>query len=165
MADTQLKPVTMRGVRIIFRNFRGEAGKFNAEGTRNFGVILPPEVVQPMTDDEWNVKWLEPREEDAEEGEQAIAWLPVEAAFNKGRPPTCYLITERGRTLLTEDKVAILDGVDITNVDMIVNPSRYNLPTGRSGVKAYLKSIYVTIEEDELEKEYNERFEQGGGGE
>lgn len=159
MAD--LKPVTMRGVRIIFRNFRGEAGKFNQAGTRNFGVILPPEVVEPMTTDGWNVKLLEPREEDRGEGELPVAWLPVEAAFTKGRPPQCVLITERGRTNLTEETVSTLDYADITNVDMIVNPSTYDV-NGRSGVKAYLKSIYVTIEEDELEREYAERFEGQG---
>jgi len=156
MAD--LKPVTMRGVRIIFRNFRGEAGKYNQEGTRNFGVILPPEVAEAMANDGWNVKMLMPREEDAEEGEQPVPWLPVEAAFSKGRPPQAVMITERGRTNLTEDTVQRLDYVDISNVDMIVNPSTYDV-NGRQGVKAYLKSIYVTIEEDELEREYAEKFE------
>jgi hypothetical protein len=153
-----LKPVTMRGVRIIFRNFRGEAGKFNQEGTRNFGVILPPEVAEAMANDGWNVKLLQPREEDKEEGELPVPWLPVEAAFSKGRPPQCVMITERGRTDLSEETVQRLDYVDIVNVDMIVNPSTYDV-NGRQGVKAYLKSIYVTIEEDELEREYAERFE------
>ena len=29
--------------RIIFRNFRGEGGKFNKEGDRNFALIIPNE--------------------------------------------------------------------------------------------------------------------------
>lgn len=162
----QLSPVTMRGVRLVFRNFRGEKGKYNQEGTRNFGVIIPDQEVngrslaEVMADDGWNIKVLKPREEDAEEGELPVPWLPVEAAFNKGRPPQCFLITDRGRTILTEETVSLLDGADIVNVDMIVNPSRYKIEaTGRQGVKAYLKSIYVTIEEDELEREYAEKLE------
>jgi hypothetical protein len=153
---TELSSVTMRDVRIIFRNFRGEKGTYNQEGTRNFGVILPPDVAERMAADGWNVKNLQPREEDAEEGELPVPWLPVEAAYDKGRPPTVVLITDDGnkRTNLTAETIANLDWVDIVKVDMIVNPYAWDV-NGKSGVKAYLKSIYVTIEEDELEREYN----------
>ena len=152
MAD--LSPVTMRDVRIIFRNFRGEEGQYNQEGTRNFGVILPPDVAEAMAADGWNVKTLKPREEDAEEGELPTPWLPVEAAYEKGRPPTIVLITDTGRTNLSAETVAQLDWVDIVKVDMIVNPFSWTQPSGKSGVKAYLKSMYITIEQDELEREY-----------
>lgn len=157
----QLNSVTMRDVRIIFRNFRGEEGKFNQKGTRNFGVILPPDIAEAMASDGWNVKNLQPREEDAEEGELPTPWLPVEAAYDKGRPPTVVLITDHGRTNLSEQTIENLDWVDIIKVDLIVNPYTWDV-NGKSGVKAYLKSMYVTIEEDELEREYAERFEAQG---
>lgn len=151
----QLGSVTMRDVRIIFRNFEGKEGPYNKKGTRNFGVILPPDKAEMMANDGWNVKLLQPREEEAEEGEQPVAWLPVEAAYDKGRPPSVVLITDRGRTNLDEEKIQQLDWVDIVRVDLIVNPYTWEV-NGKSGVKAYLKSIYVTIEEDELEREYAE---------
>lgn len=146
--------VTMEGVRIIFRNFAGKEGQYNREGDRNFGVILPDEVAEAMAADGWNVKYLKPRTDSDEEGEEETPqpWLSVSVNF-KGRPPRVVMITSRGRTNLGEDSVELLDWADIRNVDLIVRPYEWNV-NGRSGVKAYLQSIYVTIEEDELEKKY-----------
>lgn len=160
---TQLKPVKMEGVRIIFRNFKGEPGEFNKEGTRTFGVILPDDIAEAMLNDGWNVKRLKPNEEEQEEGiDHGPAWLPVEAAYDKGRPPKIVMITSRGPTLLDEKTVVELDGVDIEmddetdlpKCDMIVRPYFWSNAMGKSGVKAYLKSMFITIEEDELERKY-----------
>jgi hypothetical protein len=161
----QLKPVLMEGVRLIFRNFKGEEGQYNREGVRNFGVILPPEIAEAMLNDGWNVKYLKPSEEEKDEGvEQGPAWLPVECAFDKGRPPKIVLITSRGKTNLTEDLVEQLDWADIAvdpqtgahKCDLIVRPYPWTNAMGSSGIKAYLKSMFITIEEDELDKKYAE---------
>jgi len=145
--------VLMEGVRIIFRNFTGKEGQYNREGDRNFGVILPPDVAEQMAADGWNVKYLKPREEDEEEIE--TPWLSVSVNYDKGKPPKIMLITGRGRTTLSADTVDMLDWADITNVDLIVRPYAWDV-SGRTGVKAYLQSMYVTIEEDELERKYAE---------
>lgn len=144
--------VLMEGVRIIFRNFSGKEGQYNREGDRNFGVLIDNTVATTMAEDNWNVKWLRPRNE--EEGEEPQAWLPVTVNF-KGRPPRVVIITSRGRTNLGESGIEMLDWVDIINVDLIVRPYEWTV-NGKSGVKAYLQSIYVTIEEDPLELKYAE---------
>ncbi len=144
--------VLMEGVRIIFRNFSGKEGQYNREGDRNFAVLLDDKVAAAMADDNWNVKWLRPRTE--EEGETPQAYLPISVNF-KGRPPRIVLITSRGRTNLDEDQVEMLDWVDIITVDLIVRPYEWTV-NQKSGVKAYLQSIYVTIEEDALELKYSE---------
>lgn len=149
--------VLMEGVRIIFRNFEGKEGKYNKAGSRNFAVLLDDEIAEAMSVDDWNVKWLEPREDDEEETRQA--YLPVEVAFDRGRPPRVVVITSRGRTNLGEDEVESLDWAEITNVDMIVRPYRWEV-NGKTGTKAYLQSMYVTIEEDALEQKYAEMDQQ-----
>jgi len=143
--------VVMENVRIIFRNFQGKEGQYNKLGDRNFGVILPEDVAQKMLEDGWNVKYLKPREEEEEETE--TPWLPVAVAFDKGKPPKVMLVTDRGRTALDETNVEMLDWADITNVDLIVRPFSWEV-NGNTGVKAYLSSMYVTIEEDPLDKKY-----------
>lgn len=143
--------VLMEGVNIIFRNFSGKEGQFNREGDRNFAVLLDDETATAMTEDNWNVKWLNPRDE--EEAEHPRAYLPVSVNF-KGRPPRIVLITSRGRTNLDENGVEILDWADIINVDLIVRPYEWNV-NGKTGIKAYLQSLYITIEEDALERKYN----------
>ncbi len=134
----------MEGVRIIFRNFSGKEGQYNREGDRNFAVLLNDDVANQMLEDGWNVKWLKPREDSEEEEEAPQAYLQISVNF-KGRPPRIVIITSRGRTNLDEDSIEMLDWADITNVDLIVRPYAWNV-SGKTGIKAYLQSIYVTIE-------------------
>lgn len=150
--------VVMEGVRLIFRNFRGEGGPFNREGDRNFGVILPQDVAEAMLADGWNVKYLQPRDED-EEAEQT-PWLPVKLGYGKGRPPKIMTINDEGKqNPITESNVNTLDWADITNVDLIVRPYNYDVG-GRTGIAAYVQTMYITIEEDALERKYSEMNEQ-----
>lgn len=149
--------VLMEGVTIIFRNFKGEEGPFNKEGTRNFGVLIDDKTAEDMAADGWNVKTLQPREEDEDDVEQP--WLPVDIRFDVF-PPNVYLITERGRTRLVEDQIGMLDWAEITNVDLIVRPYPWKF-NGKTGIKAYVKTMVVSIEEDELERKYADVDEAG----
>lgn len=144
----RLQPVVLESRRILFRNFEGLEGRFNAKGNRNFNVVLEPEEAEAMLKDGWNIKYLQPREE----GDEPLPRLEVTVKFGKV-PPRVILITSKGKTQLDEDMVKILDWAEIENVDMIVRPYEWEV-NGKTGVKAYLKSIYVTIREDELEKKY-----------
>lgn len=144
--------VLMEGVTIIFRNFSGREGQYNREGDRNFAVLLDEKVANAMGADGWNVKWLKPRNEEEQEAPQA--YLPISVNF-RGRPPRVVLITSRGRTHLEEDTVEMLDWADILNVDLIVRPYEWTV-NGKTGIKAYLQSLYVTIQEDALELKYSQ---------
>lgn len=152
--------VVMENVRIIFRNFAGREGMYNREGDRNFCVLLDEQTADEMANDGWNIKMLAAREEDEEDQ----PYLQVSVNF-KGRPPRVVMITSRGRTTLHEDEVEILDWADIRTVDMIIRPYEWAV-NGKTGIKAYLQSIFVTIDEDELELKYAdvEDVRVGGGG-
>lgn len=150
--------VVMEDVRLIFRNFTGKEGEFNREGDRNFGVILPPDVAEAMERDGWNVKWLEPREE----GEERTPWLPVKVAYGKGRPPKITVLTETHTKVMNEETVEQLDWVDVVTVDLIVRPYHYEV-RGNTGIAAYLQSMFITIEEDALDRKYADRLNQAPG--
>ena len=141
--------------RIIYRNFKGEGGKFNREGDRNFAVIIPnQEIADALIAEGWNVKIKPPREE----GDEPFMFLPVKVKFND-RGPRVYLqnsLGGRNRITLDEDTVGILDNVDITNVDLDIRPYDWDVQ-GKTGRTAYLQSICVTQEVDRFLDRYAEQ--------
>lgn len=144
--------VLMEGVRIVFRNFEGKEGPYNKAGDRNFAVLLDEPTAKMMAEDGWNIKWLTAREED--EGEPDQAYLPVSIRFDVF-PPHVVLVTSGGRTQLYESTIEMLDYAEITNVDLIVRPYTWTV-NNKTGMKAYVKTMFVTIEEDELVKKYSD---------
>jgi hypothetical protein len=144
----KLKPLVLEDVRIVFRNFSGNEGPFNKLGDRNFGLLVDPDSAEAMEADGWNIKYLKPREE----GDEQQAWLKVKVNFN-GRPPKVMLVTSKSKTQLDESMVSIVDWAQIATVDLIISPYDWTV-NGKSGITAYLTSMFVTIEEDELDRKY-----------
>lgn len=140
----------MEDSRIVFRNFAGAEGQYNREGDRNFCVLLEDDLAADMLEDGWNVKRLKDRET-GEKG-KGNAYIQVSIGF-KGRPPRMVMITSRGRVDLGEEECVLLDWADILKVDLIIRPYHWNV-NNKTGVKAYLKSIFVIINEDYLELKY-----------
>ena len=140
--------IRIEGARIGFRNFSGEEGRFNTKGRRNFCVFLEEDIAKDMEKEGWNVKWLQPREE----GDEPQAYLQVKLVFGK-IPPKIVLVTGRGKTRLDEDTVNILDWAEIQNVDLVIRPYNWEV-NGNTGVSAYIKTMYVTLREDEFESKY-----------
>ena len=143
------KNIMIEGARIGFRNFEGREGQFNAKGNRNFSVFLEAEHARMLQEDGWNIKWLRPRSED----DEPQAHLPVAVSFAY-MPPKIVIVKHQEKRALTEETIQILDWAEIANVDIVVRP--YNWEVGdKSGVKAYVKSLYITLAEDEFEKKYH----------
>ncbi len=150
MSGLDQRRLIMEDVEIIFRNFAGKEDQYNRAGDRNFSIRLPEDVAMAMAADGWNVKPLRQRDED----DPHMFHLPVSVSY-KIKPPKIFMISSRGMTRLREDDVEMLDYVEIKKVDLSVNPSAWSV-NGNSGIKAYLDSLYLTIEEDELELKYSD---------
>jgi len=145
-------PLTVENARILWRNFEGRQTQYNAKGQRNFAYVVPPEDVDKMLADGWNVKTKAPNPEYPDQ--EPLSTLAIKVHYSETtRPPRIVLIAGDDRTELNEETIDILDRVQIEKVDMIINPSYYEV-NGRTGYKAYLRAIYVTIVQDDLEKKY-----------
>lgn len=144
--------INIEGARLIFKNFQGKKTEFNEEGNRNFGVLLEDDLAESLIADGWNVKRLKPKPDDPDEYKQP--WLPVKVKFGQ-IPPIVVLINSRGKRKLDEETIDQLDWSLMKNVDLIIRPYNYPALKGRpAGVSAYLKALYVTIQEDELAEKY-----------
>lgn len=142
--------IIIEGARIGFRNFSGKEGKFNPAGNKNFCVFIDADLAHVLEEDGWNVRWLDPRDED----EAKQPYLQVAVSY-ENIPPKIIIISSKGKTELDNESVSILDWAEIKEIDLIIRPYNWTV-NGKSGVKAYIKSMYVTIVEDEFEKKYYE---------
>lgn len=146
--------IVIEGAQLIFPNFSGKAGKYNKEGDRSFGVILPEYIDIPRLEQEgWNVRWLKPRDE----YEEPTPYMQVAVSF-KGKPPKIVMIQGGRKVPLDEDSVRLLDFAELETVDLVIRPYNWTAQ-GREGVKGYLKTLYATIMEDEFAEKYRDSDE------
>ena len=134
---------------IIYRNFAGEASKFNRAGDRNFAVVISEQwIADALVQEGWNVKIKPPREE----GDGVFMYLPVKVKFND-RGPKVYLKTGDRMNLLDEESIPMLDHIDIISVDMDIRPYDWDV-NGQTGRTAYLQSMCVTQDVDRFAERY-----------
>lgn len=144
----EVQPVIIENASLIFKNFAGREREFNSAGDRNFSVLLDPKTARELLKEGWRVKQLKPRDGETE----GDYHLKVTVNYGKGRPPRCVMITSRGRIDLGADEVEILDWADMKKVDVIINGWWSDMAGG--GFGGFLKTIFVTINEDALELKY-----------
>lgn len=151
MAKNNIENIKIENARIVFRNLSGKPDKFNPQGgKRSFSVVIEdPEFANELKREGWNIKQFNPSPDSDEEPAHFIS---VKVSYNN-IPPHIYLCTSKNKTLLNEDTVGQLDYAEISNVDIVITPYQYEL-SGRSGISAYVKTMYVTVVEDEFASKY-----------
>lgn len=142
-------PVTIYNAKLMFRNFSGEETQYNPKGSRNFCIFLDAPIAEQMEKDGWTIRYL-----DSKDGGDPQPVLSVKVSFGN-IPPNIVVISQGRQSRLSEEKVNMLDWAEIEFCDVQVNPFNWGPIGGKSGCKAYLKSLYATLVVDELAAKYN----------
>lgn len=151
--------ITIMNARLLFKNFAGKRTDYNNEGSRNFCVVLDEELAAVLKDEGFNVKRTKPYKDDPEDN--GSPYLKVNVNYHGKFPPIVVMIVmgkdgEARKINLNEETINQLDWTRIEKADLIINPHPYPERVGRpAGISAYLKSLYVTIIQDELEQLYD----------
>lgn len=144
--------ITIMNAVIINRNFEGRAEKpFNPQGKRNFTVAIEDdELANTLMSDGWNVKPSKKNGEDPESPNRYF--LSVSVNFEGKYPPRIIQVTKVGgrfkKTPINEQTAALIDTAEIKNVNLEIAPNNWTMPDGKSGVRAYLKTMYYELVED-----------------
>lgn len=153
--NREIPPITIEGVEFVYRpNFSGVKERYNDEGNRYFNAKVPPEMVDVLIRDGWNIKYTKPGKTHPNPDEHVPeAYLEVTVGF-QFRPPTIIMLRDDKPTPVTERTVSLLDATEFESVDVVIRPYAWSLDSGESGVKAYLKSFYGIVEMDDLDRKY-----------
>lgn len=146
--EKTIPKLKIEGAELLFKNFNGQPTQYNPEGKRNFCVLIDLKDAAKLKEDGWNIRFLEGRAE----GDEPRPYMQVSVSYDI-QPPNIMLVTKRNKTQLKVDDVGMLDFAEIIKVDLVINPYVWHV-NGKTGVKAYLHSMYVTIEEDEFAEKY-----------
>lgn len=141
------KTLLIKRANLIFKNFSGKETKYTREGKKTFNVVIEdPDTAMALAEEGWNISLLKPRNEEDEP-----RWkLPVEARYDNFPPRVVMRRKGRPDVELDEESVGCLDYAHITNAYVNINASRWVNRDGDTCIKAYLKSMIVDIDEDEL---------------
>lgn len=138
--------ITIRNAQIIFRNFAGRPGRYNAEGIRSFSVVIDdPEFADHLKADGWNVKGGGVDDE----GNERNPYLPVAVSFDPYPPRIMQFQDGGGEVIINADNAFMLDDAEIEYCDMVIRPYNWKRDDGSyGGVKAYLKDLKVVTRRD-----------------
>lgn len=136
------------------RNFAGREKKIdgrvrNNEGNRNFLIELDPDVYEEFKERGWNVGRFAAREE----GLEPKGFMRVTVSYYK-TPPIVHLISDGVDTPLGENRIHMLDNVNILNLDMRCTAVNKQNRDGEWKKYAYVDEMWVEVAPDRFASKY-----------
>ena len=144
-----------------WRNFAGGPTRFDPKNTkRTFEIFLTDEEANRLMDLGWNVKWLEPR--NPSEPKQAHLQVFIKLDGPARLQPKIWQTRKKGRPILLDgDLIGQLDMDDFERVKLQIRPYKWELDSGKSGIKAFVKQMFVTPVEDDFAAEFFDEDDEG----
>lgn len=144
--DAELADVV---VKWSWSHFDGREDVYNTPGDHNFTISLPEDIAKEMASQGWNVREREGREE----GDPPEWTLECKISDKFGVPPIFFI--KRGRKFRIEalEELREVRRDSCSKLNVILQPSPWTNGM-RSGITAYVKEMYVEINESRFAAEY-----------
>ena len=141
-----MEELKIENTSLLFRNFRGEASKYNLMGDRTFSVIIPTcATAEKLINDGWNVKTFHSHKTDGKPVYHLNVTVKNDPEWASPQLSKIFVCTDENDIYINNGDVGFLDYVKIKSVDVVLHPYRWNI-NGKSGVKAYLKQMIVQFD-------------------
>lgn len=141
--------IVLKDIGVLFRNFSGEARQFNSAGDRNFNAQVTEEQAEMLRKKGFRIRVVQPNKYN----DETTYLLKVKVSY-RFDAPNVYVLSDVGKRRLDEDTIGELDHVSIAKCDISIVGSNWVMPSGETGVTAYLRSAYVSLNVDPLDAEY-----------
>lgn len=139
---------------IAYSNFSGRINECNENGNRTVTFVIPDDIAQDLINDGWNIRLQLPKNDD--ENPRYLLEVTMSFRTKDGRPkdPKVFIVREDNSIVhMTEETIGTLDGKDIISADAVIGPWYWER-NGRSGIKAYINSLYLKIKENPIDAKY-----------
>ena len=144
--------------KIAYSNFSGSPTQYNPEGgARSVTYVIPDGIADGLIKEGWKIR--------KQEFDDGTSRYLLDASFlfrtRNGQPrdPKIYIVRDNRLIHVTEDTADALDRADIVSVDAVIAASHWEY-AGRSGIKAYVNSMYLTIKENPIDEKYRKMMEE-----
>ena len=142
----------LEGVKLIFKNLKGEKTLYKPAGYRGFSVLIEDhDMAAHLISLGWPLKQLNPP--DADFPDDFSYHLPVRVNFDSRYPPQVFRVKGEDVLPLTESSVAMLDHATIMYADLDIAPNEWHVQ-GNSGISAYLNTMYAVVRQTRLDAKY-----------
>ena len=140
----------VEGKYMLFKNFSGEKSDFNLDGKRSFSIILDEDYARELEEQGWNIKWPKVQDEENPRKPRLEVFIRFDVI-----PPKIWMINSGSKIKLDEESIAELDYSYIERFDIVISPYMWEV-NGKSGIKAYVKSMAAIMEEDPIDMKYKD---------
>lgn len=156
-----------KNVRIIWKNFSGEVGPYNAQigldksgrpvGKRYFSIVLTEEMAEELRQLELRgdggriIKGCNVKTRLPQNGEGDPLYT-LKVTFGKYPPEAIWRVIPKGRMALNIETVGNLDHEYIDHADIKVTLSTYE-NGANVGITAYLSKLIAYIQEDDFDSD------------
>ena len=154
----RIQDINITNGQIAYSNFGGNPTQYNPDGgQRNVTLVIDDANAEELAKEGWKIRLQE-----FEDGSSRYL-LDVSFLFRTRngqlRDPHIFIVRDNRLIHVTEETADALDHADIVSVDAVISPSYWEY-AGRSGIKAYVSSMYLTIKENPIDAKYRKMMEE-----